>query len=435
MPVFRILPVRFRTVCVLGLGYIGLPTASSFATHGLRVYGVDTDPQVLRELREGGIRNRESGLQELARAALASGNFEVGDRPTEAEAFVIAVPTPVRSDRRADLRHVEAAAEAIVPHLRPGNLVMLESTCPPGTTLGTVGPILERSGLKAGAEFLLAYTPERALPGNLLQELIENARVIGGIDRPSAEAGSELYRTFVKGEILLTDATTAEMVKLMENTYRDVNIAIANEFSRLAERKGVDVWEAVRLANQHPRVNILRPGPGAGGHCIVVDPWFLVEAAPELTPLIQQARAVNDGQPAHASEIIGAALGKLKGKRVAALGLAYKPAVNDLRESPAIEVVRLLVAGGAQVRTFEPYAPERGVTGAETVGSLEEAVAGADAVVLLVDHPEFIQLDPQQLARAMPGRVAVDLRGRWSVPAWRAAGFSLKVLGLGTANA
>ena len=427
--------MRFRTVCVLGLGYIGLPTASSFATHGLRVHGVDTDPQVLRELREGGIRNREAGLQELARVALASGNFEVGERPAEAEAFVIAVPTPVGRNRRADLRHVEAAAEAIVPHLRPGNLVMLESTCPPGTTLGTVGPILEKSGLKAGAEFLLAYTPERALPGKLLQELVENARVIGGIDRPSAEAGSELYRTFVSGEILLTDATTAEMVKLMENTYRDVNIALANEFSRLAEQIGVDVWEAVRLANQHPRVNILRPGPGAGGHCIVVDPWFLVEAAPELTPLIQQARAVNDGQPAHAAQIIEAALGKLEGRRVAALGLAYKPAVNDLRESPAIEVVRLLVAAGARVRTFEPHAPERGVEGAETVGSLEEAVAGADAVVLLVDHPEFIELDPQLLARAMPGRVAVDLRGRWNMPAWMAAGFSLKVLGLGTANA
>jgi len=427
--------VRFRTVCVLGLGYIGLPTASSFATHGLRVHGVDTDPQVLRELREGGIRNREAGLQELARVALASGNFEVGERPVEAEAFVIAVPTPVRRDRRADLQHVEAAAEAIVPHLRPGNLVMLESTCPPGTTLGTLGPILEKSGLKAGAEFLLAYTPERALPGKLLQELVENARVIGGIDRRSAEAGSELYRTFVRGEILLTDATTAEMVKLMENTSRDVNIALANEFSRLAEQIGVDVWEAVRLANQHPRINILRPGPGAGGHCIVVDPWFLVEAAPELTPLIQQARAVNDGQPAHAAKLIETALGKLQGRRVAALGLAYKPAVNDLRESPAIEVVRLLVTGGARVRTFEPYAPERGAEGAETVGSLEEAVAGADAVVLLVDHPEFIELDPQLLARAMPGRVAVDLRGRWNMPAWSAAGFSLKVLGLGTANA
>jgi len=434
MPVFGSHLVHFQTVCVLGLGYIGLPTASSFATHGLQVHGVDTDPGVLQELREGELRNRESGLQELAGQALASGNFAVDERPIAAEAFVIAVPTPVRRNKRANLDHVEAAAEAIVPHLRPGNLVMLESTCPPGTTLGTVGPILERSGLKAGADFLLAYTPERALPGKLLQELVENPRVIGGIDRPSAEAGGELYRTFVKGEILLTDATTAEMVKLMENTSRDVNIALANEFSRLAERIGVDVWEAVRLANYHPRINILRPGPGAGGHCIVVDPWFLVEAAPQLTPLIQQARAVNDGQPAYAAMIIETALGRLKGRRVAALGLAYKPGVNDLRESPAIEVVRLLVEGGARVRTFEPFAPDRGVAGAETVGSLEEAVAGAEAVVLLVDHPEFSSLDPQQLARAMPGRVAVDLRGRWNAPAWRAAGFSLKVLGVGAAN-
>ncbi len=372
---------------------------------------------------------------ELARQALDSGNFEVSERPTEAEAFVIAVPTPVLNDKRANLQYVEAAAEAIVPQLRPGNLVMLESTCPPGTTLGRVAPILETSGLKAGAEFLLAYTPERALPGKLLQELVENARVIGGIDRPSAEAGSELYRTFVQGEILLTDATTAEMVKLMENTYRDVNIALANEFSGLAERIGVDVWKAVRLANHHPRVNILRPGPGAGGHCIVVDPWFLVEAAPELTPLIQQARAVNDRQPAHAAQIIEAALGKLEGRRVAALGLAYKPAVNDLRESPAIEVVRQLVAGGARVRTFEPFAPDRGVEGAEIAHSWEQAVAAADAVVLVVDHPEFIELDPQQIAQAMPGRVAVDLRGRWNVPAWRAAGFTLKVLGSGPLNA
>ncbi|MGH2620537.1 MAG: nucleotide sugar dehydrogenase [Anaerolineales bacterium] len=426
--------MRFQTVCVLGLGYIGLPTASSFATHGLRVHGVDTDPLVLQELREGELRNRESGLQELAGRALTSGNFAISERPVAAEAFVIAVPTPVRRDKRADLQYVEAAAQAIVPHLRPGNLVMLESTCPPGTTVGTVGPILERSGLKAGTEFLLAYTPERALPGKLLQELVENPRVIGGIDRPSAEAGSELYRTFVKGEILLTDATTAEMVKLMENTYRDVNIAIANEFSRVAEQIGVDVWEAVRLANKHPRVNILRPGPGAGGHCIVVDPWFLVEAAPQLAPLIKQARAVNDGQPAHAAQLIETALGKLAGKRVGALGLAYKPGVNDLRESPAIEVVRLLVAGGARVRTFEPYAPDGGVAGAEPVGSLEEAVAGAEAVVLLVDHPEFIELDPLQLARAMPGRVAIDLRGRWDLPAWSAAGFTLKILGVGTAN-
>ena len=425
----------FQTVCVLGLGYIGLPTASSFATHGLTVLGVDTEPGVLRALRLGDIRNQEPGLIALVKQALESGNLNLSDQPAESDAFVIAVPTPVGEDKRADLRHVIESTEAILPHLRRGNLVMLESTCPPGTTVGTVAPILERSGLKAGPDFLLAYTPERALPGNIVQELTENARVIGGLDRRSAEAGSELYRTFVAGEILLTDATTAEMVKLMENTYRDVNIAIANEFSRLAEQQGVDVWEAIRLANKHPRVVILRPGPGVGGHCTGVDPWFLVEASPAISPLIRQARAVNDSQPAHAAQIIRSALGQLKDQRIAALGLAYKAGVNDLRESPAIEVVRHLVAAGALVGTFEPYAPDRTVQGAESAGSLEETVAEADAVVLLVDHRQFVELDPQALARKMPGRVAIDLRGRWDVTAWRAAGFAIHVLGVGSPNA
>jgi UDP-N-acetyl-D-mannosaminuronic acid dehydrogenase len=423
--------LRFQSVCVLGLGYIGLPTASLFATHGLKVRGVDTNPEVLAELRGGNLRNREAGLRELASQALASGNLTVAEQPAPAEAFVIAVPTPVRADKTADLRYVEAAAEAIVPHLRPGVLVMLESTCPPGTTQDRIAPILGRSGLAAGTDFLLAYTPERALPGNLLHELVENARVIGGIDRASAEAGAELYRTFVKGEIRLADATTAEMVKLMENTYRDVNIALANEFARLSERVGIDGWEAIRLANMHPRVNILRPGPGAGGHCIVIDPWFLVEAAPESTPLIQQARQVNDGQPAHSVRLIEAAAGGVAGKRIAALGLAYKPGVNDLRESPAIEVVRLLAAAGARVRTFEPFAPERGVPGAEAVASWQAAAAGAEVAVLLVDHPELVELDPRQVAGSMSGRVAVDLRGRWPIPKWRAAGFEVTVLGRG----
>jgi len=427
--------VHFQTVCVLGLGYIGLPTASSFAAHGLKVHGVDTDPRVLQELREGEIHNQEPGLQALAKRALDLGNLILSDQPAVSDAFVIAVPTPVGEDKRADLRHVIEAAKAIAPHLRRGNLVMLESTCPPGTTVGTVAPILERSGLKAGTDFSLAYTPERALPGNIVQELTENARVIGGVDRRSAEAGSELYRTFVVGEILLTDATTAEMVKLMENTYRDVNIAVANEFSRLAEKQGVDVWEAIRLANKHPRVNILRPGPGVGGHCTGVDPWFLVEASPELSPLIRQARAVNDGQPAHAASIIESALGKLSGKRIAALGLAYKSGVNDLRESPAIEVVRHLIAAGAQVRTWEPFALDGRVEGAESVTSLKEAVTGAEAIALVVDHPQFVELDPQAVARAMPGRVAIDLRGRWNVGTWRAAGFAVYVLGVGTPNA
>lgn len=300
--------VRFQSVGVLGLGYIGLPTASMFAKSGLKVTGVDVDPQVLKSLKQGQIHILEPGLHALAQEALDSGNLTVRDRPEEADAFVITVPTPVTQDDKADLSHVLKAAESIVPNLRTGNLVMLESTCPPRTTLDKVAPILERSGLAAGPEFFLAYTPERVLPGRILQELVENARVIGGIDTTSAEAGRDLYRAFVEGEILLTDATTAETVKLMENTYRDINIAVANEFSQLAERLGVDVWEAIRLANRHPRVEILQPGPGVGGHCIGVDPWFLVEAVPDLTPLIQQARAVNDGQPVHSADLIKQAL-------------------------------------------------------------------------------------------------------------------------------
>lgn len=424
--------MNFQSVCVLGLGYIGLPTASTFARSGLKVTGVDVDQKVLKTLLEGKIHILEPGLQELAQGALDSGNLSVSDRPTEADAFVIAVPTPVTEDNKADLRHVMEAAEAIVPHLRKGNLVMLESTCPPRTTLDHVAPILERSGMKAGSDFLLAYTPERALPGRILQELVENVRVIGGIDLASAEAGRDLYRSFVEGEILLTDATTAEMVKLMENTYRDINIAVANEFAQMAERLGVDVWKAIRLANRHPRVEILQPGPGVGGHCIAVDPWFLVEATPDLAPLIQQAMAINDGQPTHSANLIERALGGLSGRRIAALGLSYKPNVGDLRESPATEVVAILADRGAEVHTFEPYDLAASVEGAAMEDSLEAVLQSAEAVVLLVNHREFVDLDPVQVVQQMAGKVAVDLRGAWEAESWRAAGFVISTLGIGT---
>ena len=425
----------FQSVCVIGLGYIGLPTASILAKAGSKVTGADVDPQVLEGLRVGKIHIREPGLHKLAQEALDSGNLTVSDQPTEADAFVIAVPTPVTEDNKADLRHVMEAAKAIVPHLRKGNLVMLESTCPPRTTIDLVAPILESSGMSAGTDFLLAYTPERALPGRILQELVENVRVIGGIDTASAEAGRDLYASFVEGEILLTDATTAEMVKLMENTYRDINIAVANEFAQMAERLGVDVWGAIRLANEHPRVDILQPGPGVGGHCIAVDPWFLVEATPDLAPLIQQAMAVNDRQPMHSANLIQQALGGLSGKRIAALGLSYKSNVGDLRESPATEIVGILVEQGAEVHTFEPYDLAASVEGAEAEGTLGSVLQGADAIVLLVDHREFVGLDPKQVGQQMAGRVAVDLRGAWQADSWRAAGFEIQMLGVGTPRA
>jgi UDP-N-acetyl-D-mannosaminuronic acid dehydrogenase len=291
---------------------------------------------------------------------------------------------------------------------------------------------LERSGLKAGRDFLLAYSPERVLPGRILQELTENARVIGGINQASAEAGRDLYSHFAKGEIVLTDATTAEMVKLMENTYRDINIAIAIEFSRLAERFGVDVWEAINIANRHPRVKILHPGPGVGGHCISVDPWFLVEAAPDLTGLISAARRVNDAQPKFVLSLVKAALGEnLAGKRVAALGLAFKPDVDDLRESPAIEVAKLLALEGAMVRAYEPYKLEAEIPGISTAAGLEEVVADAELLILLVAHQELKGLDPLKLRKMTTAGVVIDTVNGWDERTWTGAGFKVYRLGVG----
>ena len=419
-------------ICVLGLGYIGLPTASTFATHGLQVIGVDVNPLVVETLREGNLHIQEPGLRTLVQAAIRSGNLVIARQPEPADAFIIAVPTPFYDDKRADLSYVISAAESIVPHLKTGDLVILESTSPPLTTAKIVAPILERSGLKAGVDFFLAYSPERVLPGQILRELVENARVIGGINLASAQEGRALYSVFVRGQIFVTDSTTAEMVKLIENTYRDVNIAIANEFSRLADRFGVDVWEAIAIANHHPRVRILNPGPGVGGHCISVDPWFLVEAAPDITPLIRTARIVNDAQPHFVLDLVRKAVGNdLAGKRVAALGLSYKPDVDDLRESPAIEVAHLLVEAGCQVWAFEPCKPEVVIDGLTTVPTLEAALRDSEVLVLLVGHCVFRGLDPHAVAKITQARVVIDTVNGWPADDWQAAGFKVYRLGVG----
>jgi UDP-N-acetyl-D-mannosaminuronic acid dehydrogenase len=428
---FKEMILEFNKICVLGLGYIGLPAACTFAMHGLHVIGVDTNQSIIETLRNGGLHIQEPGLRSLVQSAMDSGNLTLNNQPQEADAFIIAVPTPFYDNHQADLRAVVTATEMIVPVLKRGNLVVLESTSPPRTTSHVVKPILEGSGYKCGQDFYLAYVPERVLPGKILKELVQNARVIGGFDQSSAEVGRDLYSLFVRGDIVLTDDATAEMVKLMENTYRDVNIAIANEFSRLADRFGVDVWEAINIANRHPRVNILHPGPGVGGHCIGVDPWFLVEAAPDLATLIRTARQVNDAQPSFVLELLHRAAGTLSGKRIALLGLSYKPDVDDLRESPAIKIARMLTAAGASIRAFEPFKLDANLPGIPLVNTLEQAIADAEIILLLVAHTEFKLLNAQQFAELTPARIIVDTVNAWSERQWLDAGFRFIRLGKG----
>jgi UDP-N-acetyl-D-mannosaminuronic acid dehydrogenase len=420
----------FKKICVLGLGYIGLPTASTFSINGVRVVGVDVNPQIVNGLHNGQLHIQEPGLRTLVESAIESGSLVVSHQPETADAFIIAVPTPFREGKRADLSFVIAATESIVPFLRPGNLVVLESTSPPGTTQKIVAPILESSGLKAGQDFYLAYSPERVLPGQILRELIENARVIGGIDEKSAQMGKDLYQIFVKGKIILTNATTAEMIKLMENTYRDVNIAIANEFARLAERFGVNIWEAIDIANLHPRVNILKPGIGVGGHCISVDPWFLVEAAPDLAKLIHTARMVNDSQPEYIIHLIQQVAGNdLRGVNIALLGLAYKAGVDDMRESPAIHIAQLLIARGANVAVYDPFRPGQEIEGFLSAASLADVLQNAELVIFLVGHPSLVKLLPSELQDLTKARLVIDAVNGWTGEEWDKSLFRIYHLG------
>jgi UDP-N-acetyl-D-mannosaminuronic acid dehydrogenase len=324
------------------------------------------------------------------------------------------------------MRYVVSAAEMILPYLQPGNLVILESTSPPQTTTDLVKPILEQSGLNAGDDFYLAYSPERVLPGKILHELVNNDRVVGGINRKSGELARKLYQSFVKGEILLTNPVTAEMVKLMENTFRDVNIALANEFSRMAERLSFNIWEAIELANHHPRVNILRPGPGVGGHCISVDPWFLVETAPDITSLIHTSRNVNDMQPEFIVNLTKQILGNTDHKKIAVLGLAYKPDVDDFRESPAVDVVEALLNDGIDVCAYDPFIHDTNAP--YLTDSLNQSTENADLLLILVAHSTFKQLSTSDISRMRKNRM-FDVCNCLEHNQWRNAGFEVHILG------
>lgn len=416
-----------NTICVLGLGYIGLPTASLIASRGVQVIGIDVKQSVVDQINRGKIHIVEPDLEAVTAHAVAQGTLRAATAPQPADAFVIAVPTPFHNGK-ADLAFVEAAGRSIAPVLKKGDLIVLESTSPPGTTeqlveqIAALRPDLKvpHVGRTEACDIHVAYCPERVLPGRVLTELLENDRVIGGITPACSERAIELYRIFCKGELLQTTARTAEMCKLTENAFRDVNIAFANELSRVCDKLDINVWEMIRLANHHPRVKILQPGPGVGGHCIAVDPWFIVEAAPEEAKLIRMAREVNDAKPFLVLDKIKAAVAddKAAGRPVAValLGLAFKPDVDDLRESPALHIAEAVAGWGeGSVIVSEPNIGElpeclRGKPGVRFETDVHRAVADASVVVMLVNHRPYTAIKPDELN----GKTIIDTRGVWS---------------------
>jgi len=410
-------------IVVIGLGYIGLPTAAMFALHGNEVLGVDIDPETLSALRSGNVPVREKDLTAIVRDALATGRLRVSDRVERADYFILCVPTPAKG-QNADLRAVRSAAKSVAPYVKKGSTVIVESTVPPRTTDLVVRPLLENGRLRAGRDFHLAYCPERVMPGNIVREIVENDRIIGGITPQAAAKAQQIYSSFVRGNIFLTDLTTAEFVKLAENAFRDVNIALANELANLAEAHGIDIWEAIGLANRHPRVNILRPGPGVGGHCIAVDPWFLLAPKVEAR-MITSARAVNDGRPGHVAR---RTLGLVKGvqhPKVAAFGVAYKGNADDVRESPAIRVIETLRKAGVDVATYDPLVPQD----LYPTQGLEEAISGADCLLILADHRDFFYVDPSLVARKVRRKLLFDTRHCVDHRKWATRGFEVHDLG------
>ena len=399
-------------VCLIGLGYVGLPTAAVLASRGIRVTGVDVNPATVESINAGRPHIIEPDLDMVVHGAVSSGKLTATTTPVEADAFIIAVPTPFDDDRQPDLSYLRAAATSIAPVLKAGDLVVIESTVPVGAT-AEVGRWLKaaRPDLKmpdpehpeTPHDVCISHSPERVLPGRVLLELVRNDRVIGGLGDDCAQHTASLYGTVVEGEMHLTTAPTAELVKLSENAFRDVNIAFANELANVARPLNIDVGEVVRLANHHPRVNILNPGPGVGGHCIAVDPWFIVASAPDRTPLIRSARNVNDSRPGVIAAEVAALSQVQAGTAVACLGLSYKADIDDLRESPSIHaVIALRQLIDNEILIVEPHiaALPTALASLDNVRlvSFEDALSAAGAVVLLTDHKQFTQANPSLFA-------------------------------------
>lgn len=415
---------------MMGLGYIGLPTASILANHGFKVHGVDINAEVVATINAGKVPISEPSLDSLVELAIKENNLVASTKPVEADIFIIAVPTPFKAGKVPDISYVQAAVKALSPYVQPGNLIILESTSPVGTTeqivewlqkqrpelcfSGQQGELNETAFGSDQMPVYVAHSPERVLPGQILKELIDNDRIIGGIDPTSAEMAKAFYSQFVRGKIFLTDSKCAELCKLTENSFRDVNIAFANELALICETLNIDVWELIRLANRHPRVNILNPGPGVGGHCIAVDPWFIVDAVPEQARLIRMAREINDEKPFHVVDKIVRAAEGFKEPSIACLGLSFKANIDDLRESPAIKIVdELAHKNVGELLVVEPYITQlpKNLSNKKHIQlcGLKKALLTADIIVLLVDHQEFLKID----ISTFQGKIVIDTRGVW----------------------
>lgn len=393
-----------KMICVIGLGYIGLPTAAVLGSRGYQIHGVEINPAAVETINSGKAHIVEPDLDILVRGVVATGNLKAHTQPAQADIFMICVPTPLTAEKKPELSYIRSATESIVPFLKTGDLVILESTSPPGTTEMIESIVLEKSEFEKG-QIHFAHAPERVLPGKILREVVENDRIIGGIDDASTEKAAEFYGSFVTGKLLKTHCRTAETAKLVENAFRDTNIAFANELSLFSDKMNLDVWELIRLANHHPRVNILNPGPGVGGHCIAVDPWFLVDCVPEVTKLIRAAREVNEAKPHWVVDRVVAKAERYKNPTIACLGLAYKPDIDDLRESPAVEIVRELIRKDiGQLKIVEPNLESHDEFELVT---LTDALDAADIILILVGHSSFLRLSQTRIAE----KIIIDTCG------------------------
>ncbi len=400
---------ELQKIIVMGLGYIGLPTASMLATKGHQVLGVDVNAQAVDTINSGRIHIVEPDLDILVRSAVNSGNLKASLTPEEGDTFILAVPTPFKevdgNPKAPDLAYIEAATRAIAPYLREDNLVILESTSPVGTT-ELVQEIIVAMRPELAGKIHTAHCPERVLPGQILRELVDNDRIIGGTTKAAVAKAKALYKTFCNGSILETDSRTAEMSKLVENSFRDVNIAFANELSVVCDHLGINVWETIALANRHPRVNILQPGPGVGGHCIAVDPWFIVASAPGQSRLIRTAREVNDAKPDWVIAKVKAKAARFHEPVIGCLGLSFKANIDDLRESPSMDIVgHLLQAGIGKIMACDPNVHKEKAPFA--LYDLKTVIKEADILLLLVDHDEFKDIDPQ----VIKDKVVIDTKG------------------------